>query len=109
MNQHTPGPWKVRKDYAGAMAVVSETRFVARVGPLNIDHAEANARLIAAAPELLSAADQVANGSHLDDIPNHDDNSLRMIASRIADPWAKRALLAHADRIDAAIAKATGN
>jgi hypothetical protein len=79
-------------------------------GVIGISHDEefANARLIAAAPELLAIADQAANGTLLDDASNHDDDSLRTIAFRISDQWAKRALLAHADRIDAAIAKATG-
>lgn len=53
--EHTPGPWKVREDYAGAQSVVSADAFLARVGPPNTEQAEANARLIAAAPELLEA------------------------------------------------------
>ena len=59
-------------------------------------------------PELLEALDQAANGSHLDNIPNHDDDSLRSIACRLPDGWARKQLLLHADRIDAAIAKALG-
>ena len=59
--------------------------------------------------ELLAAADQAANGTLLDDALNHDDDdSLRAIAGRISDQWAKKALLAHADRIDAAVTKAIG-
>ena len=58
--------------------------------------------------EHLAALDQAANGSHLDDIPNHDDDSLRSIACRLPDGWARKHLLIHADRIDAAISKATG-
>ena len=59
-------------------------------------------------PELLAATDQAANGTLLDDALNHDDDSLRAIAGRISDQWAKKALLAHADRIDAALLKAIG-
>jgi hypothetical protein len=53
--QHTPGPWKVREDYAGSMSVVSHDHFLARVGPPNTEQSAANARLIAAAPDLLEA------------------------------------------------------
>jgi hypothetical protein len=59
--QHTPGPWKVREDYAGAMSVVSHDHFLARVGPPNTEQAVANARLIAAAPDLLAALQAAEN------------------------------------------------
>ena len=55
---------------------------------------------------LLEASDQAVKGTLLDDAFNHDDDSLRTIAYRISDPWAKRKLLAHADRFDAALAEA---
>lgn len=119
--KHTPGPWNIgssdlpvsrmsihckgHKDSCHSTVALMVSR-----GVIGISHDEefANARLIAAAPDLLAIADQAANGTLLDDASNHDDDSLRTIAFRISDQWAKRALLAHADRIDAAIAKATG-
>jgi hypothetical protein len=65
--QHTPGPWKVK---AGSNAVLAGRKQIcshvnaASVLPVNIveDHkiAEANARLIAAAPELLEALKKFA-------------------------------------------------
>jgi hypothetical protein len=52
---------------------------------------------------LRTVLDQAANGQHLDDIPNHDDDSLRAIATRISDQWASRALLRHACRVEIAM------
>lgn len=65
--KHTPGPWRV----TGAMTKYVEARIrdgwvqeVAAVGPTEKDHGygpqqEANARLIAAAPDLLEALESV--------------------------------------------------
>ncbi len=56
MNEHTPGPWNISKlatpDYAPEFGIYAgdEQRDLARVVNAN---SEANARLIAAAPELL--------------------------------------------------------
>lgn len=52
MSEHTPGPWGLNNDYIGSMEgeiaqVISEN--------VGILENEANARLIAAAPELLEA------------------------------------------------------
>jgi hypothetical protein len=57
MTKHTPGPWKaqMREGYVGQWEVVStcETEWwIADAAPYN---EQANARLIAAAPELLEA------------------------------------------------------
>ena len=62
MNQHTPGPWSVRgpagidKDYAiiGDNSIIAES--CGRVGEVKFPNAYANARLMAAAPELLLIA-----------------------------------------------------
>ncbi len=43
--QHTPGPW----------AVISQSDLPDYLGILHVDSSEANARIIAAAPELLAA------------------------------------------------------
>ena len=73
MSKHTPGPWRhyagmvVRFGENGAnICELSEPRAVAvvehkrcRLGSPNRDEAQANARLIAAAPELLEACNAV--------------------------------------------------
>ena len=64
MSKHTPGPWVVvgsRTKYVEARLVGSLMQEVAACGPTLADEGygqqqEANARLIAAAPELLRAA-----------------------------------------------------
>lgn len=64
MNAHTPGPWEVDVDGTG-WAIGPSDRFVATIDidhtidendtPLSDAECEANARLIAAAPDLLEA------------------------------------------------------
>lgn len=60
-NQHTPGPWKIaaRDQYGIFIAPfgMNTTLICARKGGLDLpnEEIEANARLIAAAPELLDA------------------------------------------------------
>ena len=60
---HTPAPWKVQlQPYSSAPRIVSETRQIAKIlFDLGSEDAEVmpNARLIAAAPELLDALIQL--------------------------------------------------
>jgi hypothetical protein len=67
MSTHTPGPWNLvsqRANAASGSPVVSEiwggNYIVARLGALHTDRAVTDARLIAAAPELLDLARNVA-------------------------------------------------
>ena len=53
-SKHTPGPWAVVDDYGMAFEIESRTSGVARVSTADV-RAEANARLIAAAPDMLAA------------------------------------------------------
>jgi len=64
MSKHTPGPWWLGRDPSHFGSLTSITggsdstggiRSVAEVGGPDIDEAEANASLIAAAPEMLDA------------------------------------------------------
>jgi hypothetical protein len=63
MSEHTPGPWRVGSWYEGRLAVivedVSDMRIITELTGANLAH-EANARLIAAAPELLEALGTIA-------------------------------------------------
>lgn len=104
--KHTPGPWREgsHRTIESANGTICEV-----YSHMGIAEADANQHLIAAAPELLEALDQAANGRYLDGIPNHDDDSLRSIAHVLPDGWARTALLRHAARIDTAIAKAAGS
>jgi hypothetical protein len=65
MNKHTPGPWSSRgrairgphpKDPAGRARIVAKAIWD---NGTYVDEAEANARLIAAAPELLEALEDL--------------------------------------------------
>ena len=90
--QHTPGPWRVRKDGAGRLAGVSdETRkfdcFVWGGVAVDADLMEANARLIAAAPELLEAlkeahAELIRLGAETDAV--YASPAMRLIFTAIA-------------------------
>jgi hypothetical protein len=56
--KHTPGPWRIRWLTNGWPVITSDAHDIAdlRLNGNGLPHVEANARLIAAAPELLEAA-----------------------------------------------------
>ena len=92
--KHTPGPWKANFVISGAAYIFGGDRNFARVFNEWQDEAnrEANARLIAAAPELLEALESIA------EFWNRDQNEKAMIGAC----W-------HAiETAEAAIAKAKG-
>lgn len=106
MNKHTPGPWRVSTpDHTSGATMIQAadgtiicSRVMAHDGSNDdIEAAEANARLVAAAPELLEALElaklAVENAIRL--CRRHDDN----------------AFIGHAftlDNINSAIGKAKG-
>lgn len=62
MSGFTPGPWVVeRADDAYCIANVGNLVIIPEGGNVKHDNAEADARLIAAAPELLDALEDIAN------------------------------------------------
>lgn len=60
MNAHTAGPWHVT---TGGQQVRSETDQIARVWMMRRGEGVANARLIAAAPDLLAALQGILSGA----------------------------------------------
>ena len=61
MSKHTPGPWKTRYIKTLNPAIATEESIVATVNSVNPQNPEeriANARLIAAAPDLLAAVEE---------------------------------------------------
>lgn len=53
---HTPGPWRYIPDFSAVTIIRNhELKAVADFGKVDLPETEANARLIAAAPELLAA------------------------------------------------------
>jgi len=69
--QHTPGPWHINTMETVQATIHAHRGHVATVsrGSMNevsADEIEANARLIAAAPELLAALESIARGSIVD-------------------------------------------
>jgi hypothetical protein len=93
---HTPGPWELRRDVQKCLAVVSggDSQFpnhgICRVwrtreGSHMRDIGEANARLIAAAPELMKALLEICNavGEHPDSM--HTDGSLHAAFIKAAE------------------------
>lgn len=68
---HTPGPWFADASFVGSAAI--DRFFVAcnsKDLPGGRDEAEANARLIAAAPALLEALQQLLEHGEFTDYPN---------------------------------------
>lgn len=83
MSKHTPGPWRVIPPYSGGHYAVQRGReggFI--VKGLGADRGEADARLIAAAPELLAALTMIYE---ITQTPSSDDwQSLQNIAATAA-------------------------
>jgi hypothetical protein len=52
---HTPGPWVIDRDQDGRCLINGERQFVCTIDAPVCESHEANARLIAAAPDLLAA------------------------------------------------------
>lgn len=76
--QHTPGPWTVTTWHATQHAEInnSENKSIADVWGIDItaDEMTANAALIAAAPELLTALENVLDCENYEyHEPNYDD------------------------------------
>lgn len=98
MTSHTPGPWKahpgklpdsgrdmfrVRADDGGTEAVVAVC-FPSSCGDIYEEDAEANARLIAAAPDLLSALRALVGAIEEDDFAGALESALAAIAKATA-------------------------
>lgn len=100
--QHTPGPWFSQYDDNGFYEIGSEAvslRIAFTYGEGEAD--EANTRLIAAAPDLLSVLSFILRGM--------DGGHIKCAPYLDFDPDAAELEIKHpAERIRAAIAKATG-
>ncbi len=65
MSEHTPGPWKINEASKIEIIAEGEPMVIARTpNKLYQKESEANARLIAAAPDLLDALTELLNGDH---------------------------------------------
>lgn len=82
MSAHTPGPWLVLRDpEVGGPLVATEDVAIADVMEMEGGMSEANARLIAAAPDLLAALRQVVESAY----PNPDEHPTMTAAWRVAE------------------------
>lgn len=84
----TPGPWTATKGFTRIERVVAtDGKSVASTGNTpsrTSEEREANARLIAAAPDLLSAADAVVRFDHKNGGPSEWNELMRNLESAIA-------------------------
>jgi len=100
----TPGPWEVASDFIGPLHVrpVGQPWSVAHVGHEDFDICEANARLIAAAPDLYEALAPVLRGANEADYYCPDDvadDHTVLVSFTVAELRAARAALAKAHPI----------
>jgi len=106
MEKHTPGPWEMplhpyiqQSDGEGANFSDGDWEIVpplGEAGPVAIVNSEANALLIAAAPELLEALRSLLTG-------------LQFVQSAPRDPGGRGLLQAAVDDARKVLAKATGD
>lgn len=81
-DKHTPGPWHV--DDAGRDTyVTSDHEHICRLEGNTLSADKANARLIAAAPELLDALQKIPQ-RYLDDMDAHTPGITNLIRAAIA-------------------------
>lgn len=86
MSAHTPGPWRVNRKGGSQTTVLSDDDLVVATAWSSTyrDAAEANARLIAAAPDMLAALedalDAITDGVIL---PDRRDEAIRVIQAAI--------------------------
>jgi hypothetical protein len=101
--QHTPGPFSVAQDFDGGIAVADVVRLPSR------EHAEANARLIAAAPETAAERDQLRalNADLLAALRGITSRHVEMVNSGDCGHWNPEAE-PHVIAARAAIARAEG-
>ena len=73
--KHTPGPWEIaygccivgkRPDGSGLPLSVAEVKTPIHLGQNDIDAMHCNARLIAAAPDLLAALELIAESDYVE-------------------------------------------
>ena len=72
MNKFTPGPWRVNKSNGMRIAAGRNTPIAETLGAHLLEEEHANARLIAAAPELLASLKTIADWrelTHSHDLP----------------------------------------
>lgn len=79
MSAHTPAPWGIRAR-AGARIIDSPSGYVARIA--RSGNAEANAFLIAAAPDLLVSARRLLDS--IDEIALTDEDARQALIAAIA-------------------------
>ena len=87
--QHTPGPWRIRDGsmrfieadgHVGPIADMRSRLDYPAMDPIVADTLDANARLIAAAPDLLAALKMVMQHGRID----NSEARLNMVAAAIA-------------------------
>ncbi len=96
--KHTPGPWEAQMPSRHKISVVTPDERELYIGCVPLAEAEANARLIAAAPELLAACETL-----LSNLRTLDDAGRSNPAAWSRDTFASQVRL-----LQDAIAKATG-
>jgi hypothetical protein len=81
--KHNQGPWEVHYSLANENLASVTTRNREPIAPCVGENAEANARLIAAAPELLACLKDLLDNAEIDAL-NEPDLELRCDAARAA-------------------------
>jgi len=98
MNKHTPGAWELNERHGGVIYVegIGNTVAICHDDGFDIDHAEAeaNARLIAAAPQMLEALEACADYWHIKHNPGDEHGELLSLSAERAQRLIRVALAA---------------
>lgn len=87
--QHTQGPWSLEYDYSLVMPF-KRGNYIVTAGPIgpseaNRDELRANARLIAAAPELLEALNDALK--RISEAIRNEDIPIDLIPDKVLSKW----------------------
>lgn len=98
--KHTPGPWEIARNRT-SIVEIGPCVADGYAGALWLDVQEADARLIAAAPELLEALELLFGTNAMHSVCRHEDAD---VFGRVKGTWGAKA----EEKARAALAKAKG-
>lgn len=83
-SKHTPGPWSCRRDAQYYYSVYADELRVATASDLIADKGKANARLIAAAPDLLEVAQRILDRGYVSESIEEERGDHNRLVAAIA-------------------------
>lgn len=84
MATHTPGPWSVPKYFGYGTICAEKEQVIARISAVGVRATAANARLIAAAPDLLAALKALTEWGREHTSPRDENSPHSLLIAAVA-------------------------